>query len=538
MDERLNILDDTPFSKRWNPLPLDFLLDEYSLKDRSVQILLGIWVLLIAVSITSILLLSPGRALWGDAGQLSLYSFFIMYPPLFLGTLLLFWLGFEWGFIPVFISAFIIAHVSFMPVYWSILFGIAFILGLAIFGLCYYTIPVSIRLNSLKSIAFFTVVAFVAALASSLGSFVWSLFHNLSPAETITIWKGWWTGVFLQSVILVGPFLYFFTPTVERIKIRYFTVPEVKVSMKWIYTAIISVVVVLTLFILGANLLGSAGLEQELAMLPQSFEEDLLKFKESFQIVFWISIALVLGAGLGGIYLVGSWNENLSEKVQEQTQQLIESEQTLKIALSERDTLLKEIHNRVNDNLTMVLALLELQLKGAEDKPLEEVLKDAYARLRSMALIYETMHQTESINFVSIKSYTLKLSNRLSQSYKKKDRNIDVSISADDVKLKIDRAVPLAMILNELLVNAYVHAFKDLSNGTIFIELKRHNGHIILKVRDNGIGLPTQFSISEQDTLGMKLIQTLTRQLQGEFSIDRQERTGFVLRIPIISPDV
>ncbi|MDX1618902.1 MAG: histidine kinase dimerization/phosphoacceptor domain -containing protein, partial [Balneolaceae bacterium] len=443
---------------------------------------------------------------------------------------------FEWGFIPVFITGFILAHTTFMPVYWASLFGIAFVLGLAILALSYYSIPVSIRLDSLKSVFFYIGVSFVAALASSLGSFVWSLFHNLSPAETMTIWMAWWSGLFLQAIVLVGPCLYFFTPTIERIKARYFSVPEVEVSMKWIYSAIVSVVVVLTLFILGANMLGSMGLDQELAMLPESYRDDFLKLRGSFQIIFWISIALVLGAGLGGIYLVGSWNKSLTEKVREQTRQLEENEETLKVALEERDTLLKEIHSRINNNLTMVLALLELQLKGNEEKPHEDILKDTYARLRTMALLYETMHQTDSINFVSIKTYTLKLSNRLSQHYKKRDRNIDVSIDAEDVKLKVDRAVPFAMILNELLVNAYVHAFKDLKSGTIFIELKRKNGQIMLAVRDNGIGLPTRFSISDQDSLGMKIIQTLTRQLQGELFVDRQERTGFVLWMPIISP--
>jgi len=536
MDERLYILDDTPSASRWNPLPMDYLLDNYSLKNRSVQLLLGIWIVLFTVSIATIILISPSRVLMGDASQLSLFLFFILYPPLLIGTLMMFWLGFEWGFIPVFITAYIIAHTTFMPVYWAALFGIAFILGLAIFALAYYSIPISTRLDSLQSIAFFTAVSFVAALASSLGSFVWSLFHNLPPAETITIWKNWWTGVFIQSMIFVGPLLYFFTPTIERVKVRYFTPPEIKVSMKWIYTAIISVVVVLTLFILGANLLGSMGLEREMAVLPETYRDDFLKYKESFQIIIWISIGLVLGAGLGGIYLVGSWNKTLAERVEEKTRQLLESEETLKVALKERDTLLKEIHNRINDNLTMVLALLELQLKGAHEKPIEEILKDAYGRLRSMALIYETMHQNESINFVNIKNYTLKLSNRLRQTYKKKDRNIDVSIKADEVKLRIDRAVPFAMILNELLVNAYVHAFKDLTSGTIFVELRREDGRITLAVRDNGIGLPTHFSISDQDTLGMKLIQTLTRQLQGDFQIDRQERTGFVLRMPIVSP--
>lgn len=523
--------------ERWSPIPLDYLLANYTLKDRPVQVLLVIWIFLIALSIVSILVLSPSRAFLFETGSQTYYTFFMMYPPLILGTLLLFWLGFEWGFIPVFISAFIIAHATAMPVYWSLLFGISFILGLAIFALCYYSIPISPRPDSLKSIAFFTSVAFVAAIASSLGSFVWSLYHNLSPADTLVLWKGWWTGVFLQSLLLVGPLLYFFTPAFERLKSRYFILPGSKVSLQWVYTAIISVVVVLTLFILAANILGSSGLQQELAQLPNRFRENVLQVTGSFQIITWISICLVLAAGLGGIYLVASWNKTLTGKVENQTEQIKESADTLKVALGERDTLLKEIHNRVNDNLTMVLALLELQLKSGSGKSMEEMLKDSHARLRSMAVIYETMYQTESINFVNLKYYTYKLSNRLHHSYKKSDRNIDVSIKADEIKLSIDRAVPFAMILNELIVNSYVHAFKDLTIGTIFIEIRRGDGHIMLAVRDNGIGLPADFNSSELNSLGMKLIHTLTRQLQGEFSVETKEKkTGFVLRMPILAP--
>ncbi|MDZ7695184.1 MAG: histidine kinase dimerization/phosphoacceptor domain -containing protein [Balneolaceae bacterium] len=463
---------------------------------------------------------------------------FLLYPPLLFGTLLMFWVGFEWGFIPVFLSAFLIAHFSKMSVLWALLFGAAFILGLAIFALCYYSLSASPRPNNLKRIAFFTSVAFVAAIASSLGSFVWSLYHDLSAAQTITIWKGWWTGTFLQSIILVGPLLYLFTPAIERTKAQFFEIPEPHVNLKWIYTAIISVSVVLTIFITGANVLGLMGIQQELATLPTQIEENFFKVTGSFQIITWISIGLVLATGLGGIYLVGTWNHNLSEKVEEKTQQLKEKEASLREALNQRDRLLKQVNHRVKDNLTMVLALLELQLKTGERRSVERMIKDSHARLRSLALVYETMYQTEAIDFVSLKQYCLKLSNRLSQSYRVNGCTIDVQINSDDIDLEIGRAVPLALILNELLVNAYTHGFEGYNSGTIFVEIKKNETQILLAVRDNGVGLPEGFDPSKQNTLGMKLILTLTRQLQGEFKIDESHKTGFNLQLPAESPEV
>lgn len=516
----------------WNPLPLDYLLEKYSLADSRIQILLGIWIVLLALSIASVLLLSPMEAFMGQTRQDSLYSFFLMYPPLLLGTLLMFWIGFEWGFIPVFISAFVIAYSSSMSVYWALLFGIAFILGLAIFALCYYSIAVSPRLDSLKGIAFYTTVAFVAALASSLGTFVWSLYHNLSPAETLMVWKGWWTGNFLQSILLVGPLLYFFTPTVERVKSHFFDMPESKVSMSWIYTAIISVTLVLALFIVGANILGSMGIEQELTQLPANIQENISKTQSSFQIITWISIGLIVSAGLGGIYLVGTWNKVLTDKVEEKTKQLQEKEQSLTKALDERDQLLNKVNNRVKDNFTMVLALLELQLKTGKLKSVEETLKDSHARLRSLALVYETMHQTEAVDYLNLKQYCVKLSNRLSRSFKKENRTIDVHMQADEVKMEIGRAVPLAMILNELLVNAYTHGFGDQDSGTIFVEITEDEHDIQLAVRDNGVALPEDFDPPTEKTLGMKLILTLTRQLQGTFDMEQAEKTSFYLKVP------
>ncbi|WP_310687968.1 sensor histidine kinase [Aliifodinibius sp. S!AR15-10] len=532
-----DILGGTTVKEKWNPLPLDFLLEEYSLGDKRVQLLLGIWIFLIIVSVASVVLLSPRQAFMGGSEQQALYTFFMMYPPLLLGTLIMFWIGFEWGFIPVFLSAFLIAYSSYMPLVWALLFGGAFILGLAIFALCYHSISISPRPDNLKRLAFFTTVAFVAALASSLGSFVWSLYHDLSATQTFTIWRGWWTGTFLQSMFLVGPTLYVCTPSIERAKANFFQLPQTEVTLKWIYTAIMSVVVVLTLFIIGANVLGFMGIQQELADLPNQVAQNFRRVAGSFQIITWISIGLVMAVGMGGIYLVSRWNSNLAGKVEEQTEQLKESEASLQEAVDQRDQLLKQVNHRVKDNLTMVLALLELQLKTGEREPVEKILNDSHARLRSLAVVYETMHQSNAVDCVNLKQFCMKLSNRLNHSYKREDQTIDVRIHSDDIEVMMDRAVPLAMILNELLVNSYVHAFADQESGTIFVEMTRKNGQISVAVRDNGKGLPSDFDPEKQQTLGMKLVLTLTRQLNGTFFVDETDKTGFKLITPAESKD-
>ncbi len=146
------------------------------------------------------------------------------------------------------------------------------------------------------------------------------------------------------------------------------------------------------------------------------------------------------------------------------------------------------------------------------------------------------MHQTEAIDNLNLKQYCVKLSNRLSRSFRQENRTIDVHIQADEVSLEINRAVPLAMVLNELLVNAYTHGFGDQDSGTIFVEIGENEDQIKISVRDNGRGLPENFDPAThpaaQKTLGMKLILTLTRQLQGDFWVEQNGKASFNLKVP------
>jgi hypothetical protein len=109
----------------------------------------------------SVLWISPAEFLLFEKGQASINQFFLFYPPLILGTRLLFWVGFEWGFIPLFLSGFFITFSASVTYYWGLLFGIAFVLGLGIYALAYYCVPFDPGLRDLKSFAFFTVVSFL-----------------------------------------------------------------------------------------------------------------------------------------------------------------------------------------------------------------------------------------------------------------------------------------------------------------------------------------------------------------------------------------
>jgi two-component sensor histidine kinase len=521
-------------SDRWTPLTLDHILKEFDLTSNKVLALLGVWMLIIAVSIMSVFWISPTEFLLFEEGQASINQFFLFYPPLILGTLLLFWMGFEWGFIPLFLSGFFVAFSASLTYYWGLLFGIAFVLGLGIYGLAYYCFPFDPALGDLKSVVFFIVVSFLAAFASSLGSFIWSDFFELTPMQTIRLWKGWWTGMFFQSIFIIAPLLYMVTPMVSSTRKYIFEEPpKPKVTLGWIYSAIASVVVVLVLFIVGAKILGTESLSQQMSLLSPEISQMVGQSSKSLQIISWISIGLVLVLGAGSVYIVGSWNRNLKQKVDQKTRQLTKSQNKLQKALEERDMLLDAIHDRVRNNLTMVLALLELELKGEVQKSNEEILKDSHSRIRSLALIHETMVQAESFERVNMKNFAIKLSNRLRKSFEGSDQQIEVSMHAHDVDVHIDRAVPIAMILNELMVNAYMHGFVEKRNGVVFVNIVEKEDYLQLKVRDNGRPLPPDFDTITQKTLGYKLIRTLVKQLQGELQVLDKKESAIRVRVPL-----
>lgn len=523
-------------SAGWTPFTIDHLLTRHGLGQGKTVVLFFIWIVLIAASMLSVFYMTPESWVAGNLDREAIYGYFMLYPPLIIGTLLLFWLGFEWGFIPVFLATFVIAFATDMPAYWAMLFGFAFVLGLAIYALSYYCVPADKSLRDLKGFAFFVVISCIASIASSLGSFIWSFVHDMSVTQTMILWRGWWTGVLLQSIFIVAPLLFIFTPLVEKLKQRWFTKPEPNVvSLNWIYGAILSVAVVLGLFIISANSLGMQIVDGLVSGLAFPSAERVLQATESFQIITWISIGLVLSLGMGGIYLVGSWNQALQDEVEIKTSKLQKSENDLIKSLEDKEVLLEGIHDRMRNNLTIVLALLELQVKNAGQRELDEVLRDSHSRLRSLALVHETMYQSKSVDSLNMKMYAIKLANRLHQSHKHRYKEIETTINSDEIYIDLDRAMLFAMVLNELIVNAYLHAFGKNVKGVIQVNIEVDDENYVIDVRDNGKGLPDNLDQLEKKHLGLKLVRMLTKQMQGGFEIVDKEKSSFRFTIPIIT---
>lgn len=523
----------------YQPLTMDYILGEQGIGSLKFLGLLAVWVALIAVSISSVFVVENYFGFSDILNQDKIGQVFLIQIPMLIGMLLMFWVGFEWGFIPVFVSTFVLAFTASMTWYWSLLYSFSFTLGLSIFALSYYCVSFDLSLRDLKSFTFYIVVSLFAALACSLGAFVWSRFYNLPLFETLLIWKSWWVSLFLQSVLVAGPILYFFTPMVYRFRGKKFNVPEKEeVSLKWIYSTITIVVLVLAMFIISAKLLGSQSIENEimnsgLAMGSELYSS-ISSVNESFEIVTWISISLVFFIGIGSIYLVGSWNKNLQDEVDTQTHELRLNEIKLNAALDERNELLNEIHNRVRTNLTMVLAVLELQLKSDTYKTNEQILKDSHSLIRSLTIVHESMSQTKSASQVDLKNYAIKLSNRVEQSLRKDKKDIQFTVKADEgITLDMDRAIPFSLITNELVMNACNHGFKTGDKGSVVIDISKDDEIITLKVSNNGQGLPSNFENKATSGIGMRIIRAFSKQLNAELDYFSTNITTFILKIPV-----
>ena len=247
-----------------------------------------------------------------------------------------------------------------------------------------------------------------------------------------------------------------------------------------------------------------------------------------FYRTYWFyGLVILVLAGLIYAYIrirVNYLEKNrLKKLVDEQTEHL-------QTALEEKEVLIKEIHHRVKNNLAVISGLLELQMGHADDFA-SRVLSESQRRVQSISMIHEKLYQNERLAEINFEKYVHELIDIVSYSFSNPDTDVEVNINIDDFKLGVDQGIPCGLILNELVSNAYEHAFKDQDQGRIEINItESENNLIILSVADDGCGLDEDFDSANADTLGFTLIKTLCKQLETELGIEERENgTKFVI---------
>jgi PAS domain S-box-containing protein len=221
-------------------------------------------------------------------------------------------------------------------------------------------------------------------------------------------------------------------------------------------------------------------------------------------------------------------NEDLEARVMDRTRALEEANARLRGSLSEKETLLKEIHHRVKNNLQIVYSLINLQSKNVRDPKALEGLEDCRERVRAMAMVHEKLYRSKDLARIDFRDYVAELTKGLSQTYG--TRGVSVRVDADEVSLGIDEAVPCGLIVHELVSNCLKHAFPSGRGGEVVVELRREGaGQLHVTVRDDGVGFPAGMDFRSMTSLGLQLVSGLARQLGG--SVRRKEGRGTAFEV-------
>jgi len=206
------------------------------------------------------------------------------------------------------------------------------------------------------------------------------------------------------------------------------------------------------------------------------------------------------------------------------------NESLLESSLAEKEILLKEIHHRVKNNLQIISSLIVLQEQYVKDERILHIFKDFQSRIKVMALIHQALYNSENLNKICLSKYIKNLVNNLFKAYSANSKQIKLQLNIENIDFSLDKAIACGLIINELVSNSLKHAFSKNDDGKIIITLKKTiNNRILLDVYDNGIGFPKDVDYKNSDTLGLKLISTMTKQMDGKISIEKNNGTHVII---------
>jgi PAS domain S-box-containing protein len=201
--------------------------------------------------------------------------------------------------------------------------------------------------------------------------------------------------------------------------------------------------------------------------------------------------------------------------------------------LREKETLLKEIHHRVKNNLQVISSLLKLQADKITDPATRDVFRDSQQRVRSIALLHEKLYQSEDLANVDMHGYVGDLTRKLLRTYGTAATHVRLEVQATGVSLNMDAALPCGLIINELVTNALKHAFGERDKpGLVTVRLTRTGNETELCVSDDGEGLPPGFRLEGGPSLGVQLVMTLAHQLGGTVQFECAPGTSCTIRFP------
>ncbi len=229
-----------------------------------------------------------------------------------------------------------------------------------------------------------------------------------------------------------------------------------------------------------------------------------------------------------------SLNQSLEKRIEARTHELVvvnkgmqrsiaahqDTEASLQESLREQTALLKEVHHRVKNNLQVITSLLRLEVSRHPELATKTVIEEMQSRIRSMALLHETLYRTGNFAAVDLADYLRKLAVHLDRGQNSTPERVRLALNLAAVEVGIDEAIPCGLIVNELLTNAHKHGFPEGRAGVVQLDLQvGPDGQVQLQVCDDGVGMPEGFDPAHANTLGLQLVSDLARQLPGVLAI-------------------
>ncbi|MBN1223977.1 MAG: PAS domain S-box protein [Candidatus Aminicenantes bacterium] len=213
--------------------------------------------------------------------------------------------------------------------------------------------------------------------------------------------------------------------------------------------------------------------------------------------------------------------------------ELKEKGEQLKALLKEKELLIKEVYHRVKNNMQLIDSILSLQSGYVKDKSTLEVFRDTRSRIKTMTSLHKKLYQSDDLASVNCRKYIQDLTHELYRSYELSGKNIALRTDIGDDSLSVSKAIPCALIVNELVSNSFKHAFPEGQQGEVGVVMHKDDGCVFhLTVKDTGIGLPDDLDILKTDTLGMQLVTSLVEQLNGSLEVDGKSGTSYRVTFP------
>ncbi len=240
-------------------------------------------------------------------------------------------------------------------------------------------------------------------------------------------------------------------------------------------------------------------------------EVELLNYKKDGT-RFWINTSMVpVGKGEDGYSHWVAIGRNITDQKMH--------EQQLQTTIQEKEVLLSEIHHRVKNNLAVISGMMQLQAFDEKNREVQLRLYDSIFRIQTMATIHELLYQSESFSQLMFSDIIEKLVKGVNDTLES-GKDIDLVIDKAEIELNINQAIPCSLIINEVITNIYKHAFTGRDHGRVDVKISEQNGKVILKIADDGVGLPDNFNIDDSGSLGMHIIKILVRQLEGTYRFE------------------